>query len=227
MQMFSGSQQCTPFCSPELYSQMPPCGLRTPFFCGQAKYFGLVRRAGGPDWLLVLLAVRLCYSCEVTEVCFRLPTELAHGPGSPRLVLVCWQVGTGLLVGIWLSVWPRGCMELLPFSRSLGKASSPRGCLHSLGASEPGPAHQGLGLNPHTLPMKPQGAPSWCYVSGWSQVSGANRPEIGLQNGMCQHPCSCSITGFQCQLLPLSLQPGRVPVASCLLEKLSKIRKWI
>ena len=73
-----------------------PCGLRAPFFCGQANYLGLVGRAGGPGWLLVLLAVRVCGSCEVTEVCVRLPTELAHGPGGPRLALVIWRVGTGL-----------------------------------------------------------------------------------------------------------------------------------
>ena len=95
MQMFSGSQQCTPFCSPELYSQMPPCGLRTPFFCGQAKYFGLVRRAGGPDWLLVLLAVRLCYSCEVTEVCFRPLQSWLMAQAVPGW---CWSAGRQELV---------------------------------------------------------------------------------------------------------------------------------
>lgn len=56
-------------------------------------------RAGGPGWLLVLLALRVCGSCEVTEVCVRLPTELSHGPGGPRLALVIWRIGTGAAYG--------------------------------------------------------------------------------------------------------------------------------
>lgn len=53
-----GAQQHTPLWSSELYAlEVPPCGLRGAFCCGEAENLG---GTGTQDWPLVQLAARPC-----------------------------------------------------------------------------------------------------------------------------------------------------------------------
>ena len=55
----------------------------------------------------------------------------------------------------------------------------------------------------------------------------ANKLEGGFHDGTFQYQCYYGRMSSQKWLLPASLSPGGVPVASCLSRRLSKISRWV
>ena len=55
----------------------------------------------------------------------------------------------------------------------------------------------------------------------------SNKPEGGFQNGTCQHQCPCDRMKSPERLLPASVSPVWVPVASFLSRRLCKFSKWV